>query len=172
MSLSSAQVSMSVSAVLAGALNTGSSNANIATTVSTSVGAALAAGAGLADVGWWDLRTLTASASENIDFAGTLKDPFGVTVTFARLKMLMIAAAAANTNNVVVGGGGTTLTGLFGATTHTTIIRPGGAVLWLTSTSDSTGYAVGAGSSDLLGIANSSSGTSVVYTIVALGVST
>lgn len=171
MALSTATVSISLAAVLAGALNTGASGANLAITVPSALGSALAAGAGLADVGWWDLRTLAASTSETIDFAGTLKDPFGATVTFARIKVLMIAAAAGNTNNVVIGGGSTTLAGLFGATTHTTVIRPGGAVMWMTATTDSTGYPVSAGSSDLLQIANSSSGTSVQYTIAALGVS-
>jgi hypothetical protein len=163
---------MSVAATLTGSLNAGSANAVLSNTVSTAVGSALAAGAGLADVGWWDKRTLAASTAETIDFAGTLHDPFGGTINFARLKVLMIAADLGNTNNVVVGAGGTTLTGLFGATTHSTNIRPGGAVLWLTGTTDSTGYPVSSGTTDLLSIANSSSGTSVIYTIVALGVST
>lgn len=172
MSLTNAQVSLSISASLGNTLNVGTANALLSSTYSTALGAALASGAGLADVGWWDRRTLTASSSENIDLAGTLHDPFGNTVTFARIKVLLVAALATNTNNVVVGGGGTTFTGLFGATTHTTIIRPGMAVVWMTNTTDATGYPVSSGSTDLLGIANSTSGSSVIYDIAVLGVST
>lgn len=171
MSLTTAQVQLTVAANLAGTLNTGTATAGLPLTVSTALGAALASGAGLADVGWWDLRTLAASSNENIDFAGTLHDPFGNTINFARIKVLVIAAAAGNTNNVVIGGGTTTFA-LFGGLTHTTAVRPGGCVMWMTSTADATGYAVTAGSADLLQIANSGSGTSVQYTIAALGVST
>jgi len=172
MSLTTAQVGVSLSAALAGVLNTGTSTANLSSSVSTAVGAALTAGAGLADVGWWDKRTLGASANETIDFAGTLKDPFGVTVTLARIKVLMIAADGGNTNNLTIGGGATTWTGLMGATTHTTTLRPGGAALWMTATADSVGYVVTAGTGDLLQIANAAGTTSVIYTIAVLGVST
>ena len=172
MALVTAQVSLSIAANLAGVLNVGSSAASLSSVYSTALGASLSAGAGLADVGWWDLRTLTASSSETLDFAGTLTDPFGVTVSFARIKVLIIAAAGANANNVVIGGGATTMTGLFGATTHTLPVRPGGTAMWLTGTADSTGYAVTAGTADLLAVANSGSGTPVTYAVAAIGVST
>jgi hypothetical protein len=173
MALSTAQVSLNIAANLASSPSVGSATATLAPagSYSTALGATLAAGAGLANVGWWSTRTLTASANETIDFAGTLLDPFGATVTFARLKVLVIAADAGNVNNVVIGGGATTLA-LFGATTHTTPVRPGGVVMWMTGTADATGYAVASGSADLLQIANSAGTTSVAYTIVALGVAT
>jgi hypothetical protein len=173
MPLTTAQISLNVVANQASSPTVGAAAATLspAGAYSTALAATLAAGAGLADTGWWSTRTLTASANETIDFAGTLVDPFGATVTFARLKALVIAANASNINNVVIGGGATTMTTLFGATTHTTPCRPGGVVMWMTGTADATGYTLTSGSSDLLQIANSGGTTSVVYTIIALGVS-
>jgi hypothetical protein len=172
MSLTSAQISLNIAANQASSPTVGAATATLAPagSYSTALASTLAAGAGLCDRGWWSTRTLTASSNENIDFAGTLTDPFGAIVTFARIKALIIAADAANTNNVVIGGGSTTLV-LFGATTHTTPVRPGGVVMWMTGTADATGYVVASGSADLLQIANSAGSTSVSYTIIALGVS-
>jgi hypothetical protein len=172
MPLTTAQISLNVVANQASAPTVGAASATLspAGAYSTALAATLAAGAGLADRGWWSTRTLTASSNETIDFAGVLVDPFGATVSFARLKALVIAADAGNTNNVLIGGGATTLA-LFGATTHTTTVRPGGVVMWMTGTADATGYVVTASSADLLQIANSAGTTSVVYTIIALGVS-
>src|SRR3990167_1265675 len=60
------------------------------------------AGAGHADLVWSDQRTLTASATEDLDLAGVLSDAFGAALTFARIKALIVEAAAGNTNNVQV----------------------------------------------------------------------
>jgi hypothetical protein len=128
-------------------------------------------GAGQADVAWWTQSTLAASASETWDFAGTLRDLLNNLVTMARLKALVISAAAGNTNNVVVGGGTTTITTLFGATTHTTALRPGETVVWFSGSNDATGKVITSGSADLLQIANSGAGTTVGYTIAAIGCS-
>jgi hypothetical protein len=128
-------------------------------------------GAGQADLAWFDSRTLSASSSETIDFAGTLRDPLNTLISMARLKALVISAAAGNTNNVVVGGGATTITTLFGATTHTTALRPGETVAWFSGSNDATGKVITSGSADLLQIANSGAGTTVGYTIAAIGCS-
>jgi hypothetical protein len=155
---------------IANTLTLGGSSANL----STNNGLALTSGvaAGMADKTYWAYRTLTASSSETLDLAGVLLDPFGVAITFARVKVLLIAADAANTNNVVVGGGATTLTGIFGATTHTAVIRPGAALAWVTGAADATGYAVTAGTGDLLQVANSGAGTPVSYSVIVIGTST
>jgi hypothetical protein len=128
-------------------------------------------GAGQADQAWFDSRTLSASATETIDFAGTLRDPLNTLIALARLKALIISAAAGNTNNVVIGGGATTITTLFGATTHTTALRPGETVAWFSGSNDATGKVITAGSADLLQIANSGAGSTVAYTIAAIGCS-
>lgn len=115
-----------------------------------------------------DTRTLAASANEDLDLAGGLTDAIGQTITLARVRGLLIRAAGANTNNVIVGGAASNgwITA-FGGATHTITLRPGGILLL--AAPDATGYAVTAGTGDLLRIANSSSGTPVSYDIVILG---
>ena len=127
-------------------------------------------GAGQADKIWSDTRTLTASANEDLDLAGVLTDAFGAVITFVKVKGIFVAAAAGNTNNVVVGAAAATqFVGPFGAATHTVAVAPGG--FFAICRSDATGWAVGAGASDFLRIANSAGGTSVTYDIVLLGTS-
>jgi hypothetical protein len=126
-------------------------------------------GSGQADRVWADTRTLAASATEDLDLAGVLTDAFGATITFARVKGLIVAASAANTNNVVLGNVTNGVVGWFGAATHTISVRPGG--LLVLAAPDATAYAITAGTADLLHVANSSSGTSVSYDIAIIGAS-
>src|SRR5262245_4803254 len=87
-------------------------------------------GAGQADKIYHGSRTLAPSTSEDIDLAGTfLTDPLGATLTFAKIKAIVIAAAAGNANNVIVGGAASAqFVGPFGASTHTIAVKPGTAV--------------------------------------------
>lgn len=160
--------SLSVSANVSNTLNLGGSAANLATTFGLSL--TDGTGAGQGNTQFWDHRTLTASASESLDLAGSLTDPFGATVTFARIKLLVISADAANTNNVIVGAAASNaVASLFGATTHTAIVRPGCTLMWMAGTADATGYTVVAATGDLLKVANSGSGTSVSYSVIVIG---
>jgi hypothetical protein len=132
----------------------------------------LASGTGLnqADRIFHDQRTLAASASEDLDLAGGLTDAFGATLTFARVKGLIIVAAAANTNNVVIGNAtANAFVGPFGAATHTLAVRPGGVLALFAP--DATAYAVTAGTGDLLKVLNSAGGTSVTYDLIIVGAS-
>lgn len=127
-------------------------------------------GAGKADKIFHDRRTIAASSSESLDLAGSLTDPLGSTITFARVKGLLIAAASSNSNNVVVGGAAENgFDTWVGDASDEVVIRPGG-LLALFAT-DATAYAVTASTGDLLQIANSGSGTSVTYDIVIIGAS-
>jgi hypothetical protein len=127
-------------------------------------------GANQADRLFHDQRTLAASANEDLDLAGSLLDAFGDTLTFARIKGIVVRAADGNTNNVVVGAAASNqFVGPFGAGTHTVAVRPGG--VFAIYAPDATGYAVTAGTGDLLRIANSSSGTPVTYDIILIGAS-
>lgn len=115
-----------------------------------------------------DQRTIAASTTEDLDLAGVLVDPFGATITFADVRLILIRAALANTNNVIVGGDANAL--LFGgAAAHTVTVRPGG--IFLLAARDATAYAVTAGTGDILQVANSGAGTSVVYDVVVIGAS-
>lgn len=132
------------------------------------------AGANAINLEWSDTRTIVASASEEIDLTGstgspavTMTDVYGQTVSFARIKAILVTASSGNTNNVNVSRGASNGCTLFLANGDGIQVRPGGAFMWVAP--DATGVAVSGGSSDILTIANSSSGTSVTYTITILG---
>lgn len=128
-------------------------------------------GAGLANRLWTDQRTLAASASEDLDLAGSLADAFGVTQSFARVKALIIAAAASNANNLVVGAASSNAWAALLGATHTLTIRPGTSVCVFAGGADAIGYVVTAGTGDLLKIANSAGGSTVTYDIAVIGCS-
>jgi hypothetical protein len=165
----SSTVQFALSTLITGSPTVGASQASLNLTPGVALGTGTAAGQ--ADTAWWTQSTLVASASETWDFAGTLRDQLNNLVTFARVKALVVIANSGNTNNVVIGGGATTISTLFGATTHTTAVRPGGFVAWCAGLNDATGYVITSGTADLLQIANSGAGSSVTYQIAAIGAS-
>lgn len=127
-------------------------------------------GANQADRVFHDQRTLTASSSENLDLAGSLTDAFGATITFARVKGLLVAASAGNTNNVLVGGAASNgFVNWVSDATDVVVVRPGGVLALFAP--DATAYAVTAATGDLLKVANSGGTTSVIYDIVIIGAS-
>jgi hypothetical protein len=126
-------------------------------------------GASQADRMFSDTRTLGASANEDLDLAGSLVDAFGAVLTFVKVKALKIKASAANTNNVVVKPAAATgWLGPFNLAASSIAIPPGGEFMVLAPVN---GWAVGAGATDLLNVANSAAGTSVTYDIVIVGTS-
>lgn len=120
-----------------------------------------------ANMAFTDTRTIGASASEQLDFAGGLTDAFGQTITFTSVKAIIIKAAAGNTNNVVIEESAANGIGLFGAAGDNISIKPNGVFQWVDPTA--AGLAVTAGTGDLLDVANSGAGTGVDYTIVVIG---
>lgn len=129
-------------------------------------------GTGQADRIFHDQRTLAASANEDLDLAGVLIDPLGDPLTFVKVRAFIVAAAAGNSNNVIVGGA--TTNGFItwvGAATHTVTVRPGGAIALFAGVGDATGYAVTAGTGDLLRVANGGAGTPVTYDVIVIGTS-
>jgi hypothetical protein len=148
-------------------LGTGKAAQSLSRSMSLSSGT----GAGKADRIFSDRRTLAASATEDLDLAGVLLDAFGAAITFARIKGLIIAAAAGNSNNVVVGAAASNPWATLLGATHTLTLRPGAFVAVGTGVADATGYAVTAGTGDLLKVANSGAGTSVTYDVHIIGAS-
>lgn len=126
-------------------------------------------GANQADMLWHDTRTLNASATEDLDLAGSLTGPLGGTLTFARIKLVMVTAASGNTNNVNVQRASSNGVPLFLAASDGLAVRPGGVFLW--AATDSTGVAVTAGTGDLLTFTNSAGSTSVTYSVMIVGAS-
>lgn len=126
-------------------------------------------GANQADLVFADSRTLAASANETLDLYGSLKDPFGSTLNFARIKAILIEARAANTNNVVIGNAvANPFLGPLGGTTPTVTLPPGGVLLLVAPAS---GWTVADATNDSLKIANSGGTTGVTYDIVVIGAS-
>lgn len=145
--------------------------ANLPVSVRTAVQLTSGTGAGKADVAFQDRRTLAASASEDLDLAGSLVGPFGATLTYVRVKGLYIKAGDTNTNNVVVGNAASNGWATLLNATGTITLRPGAAVLAMAGPADATAYAVTASTGDLLHVANSAAGTSVTYDVVVIGAS-
>lgn len=123
---------------------------------------------------WADTRTITASSSETLDLSGSLANAFGTTISFTSIKGLIIVASASNVNNVLVGGNAAgALAGLFVLTGDAAIedvqmvIPPGGMICLVNPGAN--GYAITNTTGDVLAVANSSSGSSVVYDIILLG---
>lgn len=128
-------------------------------------------GAGMADLVFHDQRTLAASATEDLDLAGVLTNPLGATLTFARIKGLIVSALSTNTNNVVVGAAASNAWATLLNSTGTVTLRPGATLAAFSGEADATGMAVTAGTGDILKVANSGAGTSVSYQIIVIGCS-
>jgi hypothetical protein len=127
-------------------------------------------GANQADKVWSDQRTLAASATENLDLAGVLTDAFGATLTFVKVKALLIRAATGNTNDVLVGGhASAAFVNWVSDPTDVVVVKPGG--LFLLVAPNAAGYGVTATTADLLKITNSAGTTGVTYDIAILGTS-
>jgi hypothetical protein len=160
------QVALAVQGYIANSLDVGSVNYPVSFTATYNF--ADGVGANQAKEIFTDTRTLTASASENLDLAGVLTDAFGNVITFTKIKAIVITADAANVNDVVIGNHATAAALLFfGAATHTAAIKPGGMLVSVAP--DVNGYAVTATTADMLKVLNGGAGTSVNYTIAIIG---
>ncbi|MEU8279563.1 hypothetical protein ACFYOK_29395 [Microbispora bryophytorum] len=127
------------------------------------------AGAGQADMIWTASRSIAASSTDAIDLAGTLQGPFGTTVTFARIKGVIVRAAATNVNNVNIVRDSTSGVPLFLATGDGIAVKPGGLFVWLDPSA--AGAAVTAGTADLLNLVNSGAGSAAKCDIYIIGAS-
>ncbi len=127
-------------------------------------------GANQADLVFRDQRTLALSTSENLDLAGSLTDAYGTTITFARIKMIYVKAASDNGGNIVVGGAAAnTFVGFF-ANSSDKINLTAGQMLQVTAP-DATGWAVTAGTADILKVENDDGSDTGTYDIVIVGAS-
>lgn len=165
----SAKVYAAIDAVLSSALDTGTAEFHHRASLNPVNEFTNGTGANQISKVFTDTRTLGSSATENLDLAGGLTDALGTTITFTGIKAILITAASGNTNDVVVGGAGSnTFLGVFADASDKINVKPGGAFLW--TNPSAAGAAVTASTGDILLVANSSSGSSVTYTIVILGI--
>jgi hypothetical protein len=126
-------------------------------------------GAGAADLMFTDTRTVAASGTDALDLAGGLTDAYGTTLTFVELRAVLVAASSANTNNVRINRPSSNGVPLFLAAGDGIDVPPGGVFLWACPADGK--VTVTASTGDLLNIDNSSSGSSVTYSVVILGTS-
>lgn len=143
--------------------------ASVPLTLTNQIRLAAGTGANQADLIFHDTRTLGASGTEDLDLAGSLVGALGNTLTFARIKALVISAASGNTNSVQVTRPASNGVPLFLAAGDGLSVRPGGVFAWIAP--DATGVAVTAGTGDLITITNSAGSTSVTYNVVIIGAS-
>ena len=98
-------------------------------------------------------RSLAASGSEDLDLAGGITNTFGEVLTLTKVRMLIVRPNSTNLNTISVGGAAANgFAAWSGATNHTVTVRAGGTLMLLAP--DATGYAVTAGTGDLLTIQN------------------
>ena len=142
--------------------------ASVPLSISKTIEMATGTSTGLADKVFHDQRTLTASATEDLDLAGSLTDSLGTALTIVKLKALYIFAASANTNNVVLSRPAANGVPLFSAASDAISVLPGGILLWV---APGAGVTVTAATGDLLTITNSAGSTSVTYDVVIIGTS-
>lgn len=119
-----------------------------------------------ANVLFADRRTVALSANEDLDLAGALTDSLGGSITAAEIVGVFIIAAAGNTNSVnVTRPASNGFAGPFLAAGDGVSVAPGG---WFGAVNEA-GWAVTAGTGDLINVANSGAGTSVTYDVIIVG---
>ena len=111
-------------------------------------------------------RTFAAGANEDLDLAGGLTDDYGATITFTEVKVLYIENTSATETLSIGGAAANALASLF-ANVNDILKLPPKTKLLLWS-EDATGYAVVAGTGDLLRVTNSG-GAGTTYNILIAG---
>lgn len=120
-----------------------------------------------ADIVFADERTVASATNDDLDLAGALTDAFGATVAAAEIVGLAIVAAKANTTTLTVGVAGTNpWVALWAASGDGIKVQPGGVFVIMAPDGSGLG-AVGAGSADVLRIANGS-GAAATYEIMII----
>lgn len=113
-------------------------------------------------------RTVTASSNDDIDLAGVLTDNLGATITFTKIKGIRIRADAANPGDLLIGPAAANgFLAPFNAAADRVRCAPGGYVDLVNPTA--AGWAVVAGTGDILRVTNGSGSGSATYNIEILG---
>lgn len=152
-------------------LVSGSANELGSRVISLSGGWSIAAGTGVgqADKVWSDTRVVTTGATDSLDFAGTLTDAFGATVTFVKIRAILAIAALTNTTTLQALRPAANGLVLFGAASGSLAAVSFGGII-IAWSDPQAGITVTPATGDLLSIVNSA-GASATYTIAVLGTS-
>jgi len=163
----SAKVNLNIDAAISGSPDLGSAVHSFSETFAQAM--ANGSGAGQISQVFSDIRTLALSANEDLDLAGSLVNGLGATVTFTAIKGIVVLADAGNGDNIEVGGAAANgLINWVGDASDKIVVEPGGCFALFTPSA--AGYAVTAGTGDLLRITNADGAASANYTIILLGI--
>lgn len=130
---------------------------------------------------WFDERTLAAGADEDLDLAGGLTDPFGDTITFTKIKALLVLNTSDELSTptdaeIQVGGGDTGdgtnawdtwITSTAADGSEAVKVPVGGGHMLFNRLA--AGFAVTAGVGDLLRIKNNDGSDQAQYQIMVVG---
>ncbi len=132
-------------------------------------------GAGNSKIFYQHTYTLAASASQDVDLAGAVADVFGNTVTFAKVKIIYVELQTTTTaTSIYVGGSSSngfinwiSSAGTFATDQPKITVRNGG--VFLLACTDATGYAVTAGTADILKLTNADGANSATVRVAIVG---
>jgi hypothetical protein len=100
--------------------------------------------------------TLTTGNNLDLDLAGSLTDEFGQACVFTAIMGIVLEAVDGNTGNLTLGGATNAFASFLGANTHTLVLQPKGCLSFIAGDA---GYAVTAGTGDILRVGNASGAT-------------
>jgi hypothetical protein len=142
-----------------------------ATGFSFSDSLATGTGADQADRLYVGSHTIAASGTLDLDLAGSLADVFGATLTFARVKAVLVTFQSDNTGSEVGVGAAASnqFYGFFNAATDQEKVHSSGCFFkWR---ADATGWAVTAGTGDLLRVTNLDGTNAAKINVAIIGAS-
>jgi hypothetical protein len=127
-----------------------------------------------ADRIYYARRSVTSGVPDEIDLAGALTNPLGTTVTFAKIKLMVVANRSTTAANILeVGGDAAAVAAMFGAAPDTIKVAPGSTsnpVGFLALASPSlAGYAVTGTTADIIEF-KAAAGT-ISYDVLIVGTS-
>ena len=156
------KVTASVSANWSKDLDIGAAQA----TPQASVSIAFTAGSGANKIEQVGMKvgSIAASGSADIDLAGTLTDPGGDTITFSKVKALLIKNTSASGDGIEVGG---TFDTWVKASGDEVKVMPGGCMLIANPTA--AGFAVVADTGDVITLSNLDTVNAQTYEAIVLG---
>lgn len=160
----------SANAGMSGTLTKAFDGNNVNAPFAFSIADDLASGTAIdqADLAWWDSARSLAATSEEIDLAGSLTDPFGDTVTMARVKGLYIKNNSTTAGETLkIGGAASNAFLLFDNSSDIYELGPDGIfMVWEPSAA---ALPVTAGTGDKLKIDSGSA--TLTYDILVIGAS-
>lgn len=125
-------------------------------------------GLGQASKVWQDSGSQIQSVNTDLDTVGTgLTGAFG-TVSFTALKGIILIAGDLNPGNLIIGNVTNGIVAPFGAATHSQAVAPGG--IFMNINPSAAGFAVTAGTADLLRIASAATVGTYTYDLILIGI--